>query len=50
MKQKIKVGIIGCGAIGTEVAKVCVGILKDDIELVSIFDIDKNKMKKYMKS
>ena len=45
MKQKLKIGIIGCGAIGTEMAKVCVGILKDSIDLVSIFDIDKNKIK-----
>ncbi|MCK4463967.1 MAG: aspartate dehydrogenase [Candidatus Omnitrophica bacterium] len=45
MKQKLKIGIIGCGAIGTEIAKVCLGILKDSIDLVSIFDIDKNKIK-----
>ncbi len=42
--QKIRLGIIGCGAIGTEIAKACGSILKDKIDLVSIFDIDKDKI------
>jgi len=46
MKKKLKIGIIGCGAIGTEIAKASIGILKKQLKLVSIFDIDKAKMKR----
>jgi aspartate dehydrogenase len=40
---KLKVGIIGCGAIGTEIAKACQGRLKDKIDLSGICDIDEKK-------
>jgi len=40
---KLKVGIIGCGTIGTEIARACQGRLKDRIELCAICDIDGNK-------
>lgn len=43
MTRKIKVGIIGCGAIGSEIAKACQGGLKDKINLFAICDIDENK-------
>lgn len=45
MNKKLRIGIIGCGVIGSEIAKSCKGILKDRIDIVSIFDIDKDKMK-----
>ncbi len=41
--SKLKVGIIGCGAIGTEIAKACQGRLKDKIGLAGICDIDESK-------
>ena len=44
MKNRIKIGIIGCGTIGTEIAKASIGSLKNRINLVSIFDIDKDKV------
>jgi len=42
-KSRLKVGIIGCGAIGTEIAKACQERLKDKIELIGICDIDAKK-------
>lgn len=39
----IKVGIVGCGTIGSEIAKACVGTLKDKICLSGICDIDASK-------
>ena len=41
--NKIKVGIIGCGAIGSEIAKACQDRLKDKVELVGICDVDDKK-------
>lgn len=42
-KSKLKVGIIGCGTIGLEIAKACTGRLKDKFDLAAICDIDKDK-------
>lgn len=39
----LKVGIIGCGTIGTEIAKACQDRLRNDVTLVGICDIDKKK-------
>ncbi len=41
MKKRLRVGIIGCGAIGGEIALACQGRLKKRIELVGICDTDK---------
>lgn len=48
--KKLKVGIIGCGTIGSEIAKACVRRLSDKIELISLFDIDGDKIKKLEKA
>jgi len=47
--KKIKVGIIGCGAIGSEIVKVCVGSLKEKIELTALYDIDKERISNLLK-
>lgn len=44
--KKLKVGIIGCGTIGNEIALSCVGLLKDKVELKALYDIDKKKTEK----
>lgn len=41
--RKIKIGIVGCGAIGTELAKRICGEFKDRLRLVSLFDIEMEK-------
>ncbi|MCX5686048.1 MAG: aspartate dehydrogenase [Candidatus Omnitrophica bacterium] len=41
--KKIKVGIIGCGTIGAEIARACQGRLKKSVELAAICDADENK-------
>lgn len=43
--QKLKVGIIGCGVIGKEIALACAGLLNDKIELNTLYDIDRKKSK-----
>ena len=43
MKKKLKIGIAGCGAIGSEVAKAVVTKFKDKAELVALFDINEDK-------
>ncbi|MCM8761256.1 MAG: aspartate dehydrogenase [Candidatus Omnitrophica bacterium] len=48
--KKIKVGIIGCGAIGTEIAKACRGRLAASVELVAICDISRQKAEKLLGS
>ena len=44
-KSKLKIGIIGCGAMGTQIARACQERikLKDKIELAAICDIDETK-------
>lgn len=47
-----KVGIVGCGTIGSEVAKACQGRLKGRLDLIAICDIDEGKavsLKKILK-
>lgn len=39
--KRLKIGIIGCGAIGSKLAKVIDRELKDKAEIVSLCDIDK---------
>lgn len=41
----IKIGIIGCGTIGTEIAKAIDAKFKDRASLVAVSDIDKEKAK-----
>jgi len=43
MRTLIRVGLVGCGTIGREIAKACQGSLKDKFRLVSFFDIDQTK-------
>ncbi len=47
---KIKVGIIGCGTIGSEIARTCQTRLKDSIDLVGICDLIKEKARLLQKS
>ncbi|MCX5680544.1 MAG: aspartate dehydrogenase [Candidatus Omnitrophica bacterium] len=41
--KKLKVGIIGCGTIGRAIAVACQKDLVDSIDIVALFDIDKDK-------
>src|SRR4030043_463080 len=41
--KKIRVGIVGCGAIGSEIASACAGRLQAGIELEALYDIDTEK-------
>lgn len=47
--KKLKIGIIGCGAIGSAIAGSCGKELKDTVQLVSIYDIDSNKSRSLSK-
>ncbi|MBF0521859.1 MAG: DUF108 domain-containing protein [Candidatus Omnitrophica bacterium] len=49
-KNKVKVGIIGCGAIGSRVAQSLFKDLKDDCQLAGIFDVDAQKVQKLAQS
>jgi len=40
---KLKIGIVGCGAIGTSLAKAIVTDFSDKAELTSLYDIDREK-------
>lgn len=44
--RKIKIGIIGCGTIGSELASACETIFKESLELVALYDVDKSKSEK----
>jgi len=46
---KVKIGIVGCGAIGNGIASRIKKDLFNDAKIVSIFDIDKNKSLKLSK-
>jgi aspartate dehydrogenase len=41
--KKLKVGIIGCGTIGGEIAKACQDRLRERVDLAGICDIDADK-------
>lgn len=43
MKKKIKVGIIGCGTIGSELAIACAARMRDSMDLIGICDSDEKK-------
>ena len=43
---KLKIGIIGCGAMGSEIARACQGMLSSSMELAAICDIDEEKARK----
>lgn len=43
--KKIKIGLVGCGAIGSEIAKAIDKRFKDSASLVAILDIDEKKAK-----
>jgi len=44
--KKIKVGIIGCGTIGGEIARACRSSLKEKFELIALCDMDADKAAK----
>jgi len=48
--KKLRVGIIGCGTIGSEVAKACVDRLRDKVELVGLCDTDSQKAESLQKA
>lgn len=48
--NKLKIGIVGCGAIGTSLAKEIVGPLSTQAELVGLFDIDLVKSSRLARS
>ncbi|MCX5668368.1 MAG: NAD(P)-binding domain-containing protein, partial [Candidatus Omnitrophica bacterium] len=48
--KKIKVGIIGCGTIGSEMAHACQARLRSSIDLVGICDLIKEKARLLQKS
>lgn len=41
--KRLKVGIIGCGTIGREIARACQDRLKESVDLAAICDVDENK-------
>ena len=43
MAEKMKIGIVGCGAIGASLAEGIVKDFKDEAELYAIYDIDRNR-------
>lgn len=42
-KKKIKIGIVGCGAIGSEIARAIDADLKDRADLIAVADADNDK-------
>lgn len=46
MTKLLKIGIVGCGAIGTSLAKAVTKDFKKQAKLSALFDIDKNKAKR----
>lgn len=42
-KKRLKIGIIGCGAIGTELALACQNRLRNSVDLVAVCDMDEEK-------
>lgn len=49
LKGPLKIGIIGCGTIGSEIAIACQGILKDKVRLFAICDSDETKIEALVK-
>ena len=48
--KKIKIGIVGCGTIGSQIAHACQSLLKDKVELVAICDADAKAAAALMKA
>ncbi len=48
--DKIKVGIVGCGTIGSEIARACQTMLNDSLDLIGICDLVKEKAQALQKS
>ncbi len=48
-KRKCRIGIVGCGAIGSRIAKSVTSELKNECVLTGLYDIDHNKSKKLAK-
>lgn len=49
-KRKINIGIIGCGAIGSRLAKAIDRDMQDDCRLTGLFDTDSKKISALLKS
>lgn len=47
-KRKIKIGIVGCGAIGLKVAKAVETRLKNKAELVAVCDVDQLRLDNFL--
>jgi len=47
--NKLKIGIVGCGAIGSSLAKVIVKDFGREARLCALFDLDKDKTRKLVK-
>ena len=43
--NKLKIGIIGCGAIGSSLAKIIINEFSDKAQLTIIYDLDLGKVK-----
>ena len=43
MVRRLRIGIVGCGAIGSSLAKAIIKDFTNQAKLVSLYDIDKNK-------
>ena len=50
VRRKFKIGILGCGAIGSRIAKSIRGELKNDCRLTGLYDCDRSKMTALAKS
>ena len=48
--KKLKIGIIGCGTIGSEIAKACKTRMRGAIDLVGICDTDREKIELLQKT
>ena len=47
--KRLKVGIIGCGLIGSEITKACIDTLQEGIDLTALYDADLKKSKNLSK-
>ena len=42
--KKIRIGIVGCGAMGSEIAGATLGLFKEKLKLTALYDTDQKKM------
>lgn len=47
MRRRLKVGIIGCGAIGASIAEACCGRFSRSLELVAVCDLDQTRVYRF---